>query len=117
MPNGPNVVLATDGSAFYYGALQVDPLNVTRNLRAFPESIYGANGNVALGNGKYYDARTGVLLGSLPFSTTVYAMNPAGDDFWAYDPATATVHHFVASDAAPTSTTLASSGSPAVVGR
>ena len=80
---GTNVVLATDGSAFYYGALQVDPLNVAHNLRVFPEKIYAANGGVALGNGKYYNAHTGALLGTLPFSTTIYALNPSGDDFWA----------------------------------
>ena len=33
---GGTVVLATDGSAFYYGRLQVDPLDVTRNTRVFP---------------------------------------------------------------------------------
>ena len=54
---GSNVALATDGGAFYYGALQVDPLDVTHNVRVFPERIYAANGNIALGDGKYYDAR------------------------------------------------------------
>jgi hypothetical protein len=29
---GPNVALATDGSAFYYGRLSVDELDVTQNL-------------------------------------------------------------------------------------
>jgi hypothetical protein len=91
---GGTVVLATDGSAFYYGRLQVDPLDVSHNTRVFPELIYAANGQIAFGEGNYYDAQTGLLLGSLPFKTTVYAMNPAGDDFWAYDPLTTTVHHF-----------------------
>src|SRR5262249_3814830 len=95
---GQNVVLATDGSAFYYGALQVDALDVTHDLRAFPEKIYAANGSVAFGDGKYYDAHTGALLGMLPFSTTVSALNPSGDDFLAFDPASMTVHHFVASN-------------------
>jgi hypothetical protein len=109
---GTNVALATDGSAFYYGALQVDSLDVTHNQRVFPERIYAANGSVAFGNGKYYDAHSGLPLGMLPFNTTIYAPNPSGGDFWAFDPATATVHHFVAS----TSTTLTSSGSPATAG-
>ncbi len=91
---GGSVVLATDGSAFYYGRVQVDPLDVSHNTRVFPELIHAANGRIALGDGSYYDPRTGALLGSLPFSTTVYAMNPEGDDFWAYDSATTTVHHF-----------------------
>jgi hypothetical protein len=106
---GGTVVLATDGSALYYGALQVDPLDVTHNVRVFPEQIYAASGSVAFGNGKYYDAHTGVLLGALPFSTTIYAMNPSGDDFWAFDPASTTVHHFVPSS----NVALASAGAVA----
>jgi hypothetical protein len=92
---GGTVVLATDSSAFYYGGLQVDPLDVTHNTRVFPEAIYAANGRIALGNGNVYHARTGALLGTLPFLTTVYAMNPEGEDFWAYDPLTTTVHRFL----------------------
>jgi hypothetical protein len=93
--HGGSVALATDGSAFYYGRLQDDPLDVAHNRRVFPEPIYAANGRIALGNGNYFDPLTGALLGSLPFQTIVYAMNPQGDDFWAYDAATTTAHHFV----------------------
>ncbi len=92
--HGGSTVLATDGSAFYYGDLQIDPLDLTHNIRTFPEVIFAANGQTAFGNGKYYDAHTGQLLGTLPFSTTVYALNPSGTDFWAYDAGTSTVHHF-----------------------
>jgi hypothetical protein len=92
---GGTVALATDGSAFYYGRLQVDALDITHNLNVFPEAIYAANGDVAFGEDHYYDAHSGALLGTLPFPTTVYAMNAAGGDFWAYDPATTTVHHFM----------------------
>jgi hypothetical protein len=92
---GGTVALATDGSTFYYGRLQVDALDVTHNRNVFPEAIYAANGDVAFGKDHYYDASSGALLGSLPFATTVYAMNAAGSDFWAYDPATTTVHHFL----------------------
>ena len=92
--HGGTMVLSTDGSRFYYGNLQVDALDVAHNIRVFPELIYAANGRFAFGNGKYYDAGTGALAGTLPFAATVYAMNPFADDFWAYDPATNTVHHF-----------------------
>jgi Big-like domain-containing protein/thrombospondin type 3 repeat protein len=95
---GGTAVLAVDGSVFYYGELQVDALDVTHNLRVFPELIYAANGRAALGNGKYYDPGTGALLGSLGFATTVYAPNHAGDDFWAYDASSNTLRHFFASD-------------------
>lgn len=92
---GGTVVLATDGSAFYYGSLQVDPLDVSHNTRVFPEKIYAANGRIALGDRNVYHARTGALLGALPFRTTVYAMNPEGEDFWAYDALTTTLHRFL----------------------
>lgn len=98
---GGTVVLANDGSAFYYGSLQVDPLDVAHNRRVFAENIYAANGHLAFGDGKYYSAQTGELLGSLPFSTTVYAVNPKGEDFWAYDAATTTAHHFASVAQAP----------------
>lgn len=91
---GGTLALATDGSSLYYGSLQVDALDVTHNLRVFPEDIYAATGDIAFGEGGYYDAHSGALLGALPFATTVYALNPSGDDFWAYDPSTSTVHHF-----------------------
>jgi hypothetical protein len=35
-----------------------------------------------------------VQTAALPFPSSVYALNPQGDDFWAYDSATTTVHHF-----------------------
>jgi hypothetical protein len=91
-------VLAVDGSAFYYGDLQVDPLDVSHNRRVFPERIRQANGRAAFGSGKYYDPATGDLLGSLGFATSVYAPNRSGDDFWAYDPTSETLRHFFASD-------------------
>ena len=91
---GPSVALATDGSAFYYGALQVDPLNLTHNLRVFPEAIVAATADVAFGNGTYYDAHTGDWLGTLGFPTTVYALNASGSDFWAYDAGQNRLRHF-----------------------
>ena len=97
---GGSVVLANDGSALYYGRLQVDPLEVTHNLRAFPELILAANSKVALSATGYYDAATGNLLGLLPFVASAFAVNPTGDDFWAYDPLTSIVHHFATAPSA-----------------
>ncbi len=82
---GGTVALATDGSAFYYGRLQVDALDVTFNRRVFAEPIYAASGSIAFGNGKFFDAHNGNLMGTLGFNTTVYALNPNGSDFWAFD--------------------------------
>ncbi len=96
---GPNVTLATDGSVLYYGRLAVDALDVTHTLRVFPEVIYAATGDIAFGNGKYYDAHTGALLGALGFSATAYALNPNGADFWAYDATAGLFRHYVPVDA------------------
>lgn len=91
---GGTVTLATDSSALYYGSLQVDPLDVSHNLRVFPEQIYAATGDFAFGNGNYYDAHTGQLLGNLGFSTTVYGLGASGKDFWAYDSSQNMLRHF-----------------------
>ncbi|HVN39509.1 MAG TPA: Ig-like domain-containing protein [Myxococcota bacterium] len=98
---GGTCVLAVDGSAFYYGELQVDALNVGHTRHVFPELVYAANGRAAFGSGNYYDAATGTLLDSLGFATKVYGLNESGDDFWAYDATSEQLRHFYASDALP----------------
>lgn len=92
--NGGSLALASDGSTIYYGRLAVDALDVTRNLRVYPETIYAATADFAFGDGRYYDARTGALLGSLGFSTTVYAVVAGRNDIWAYDDAAWELRHF-----------------------
>jgi hypothetical protein len=111
---GGTSVLATDGSAFYYGALQVDPLDVSHNLHIFPEQIYAATGSIAFGNGKYYDAHTGALLGSLGFDSQVYALDATGQDFWAFDAADNTLHHFMLGVPEPSSFAVLILGLPAL---
>ena len=91
---GGSLALSSDGASIYYGRLAVDALDVTHNLRVFPELIYAATPDYAFGNGRYYDARTGALLGSLGFSTTVYAVTPGSNEFWAYDDAAGQLRHF-----------------------
>lgn len=91
---GGSLALSTDGSTIYYGRLAVDALDVTHNLRVYPEMIYAATADFAFGNGHYYDAHTGALLGSLGFNTTVYAVTAGSSDFWAYDDATSQLRHF-----------------------
>lgn len=98
---GGSSVLATDGSVFYYGALQVDALDVRSNLRAFPKIIRAANADTAFAQDAYYDAATGSQVGQLGFSTTVYALNRAGRDFWAYDPGKNLLRHFVPASDVP----------------
>ncbi len=95
---GGGVAIATDGSAFYYGQLQVDALDVSFNRRVFSEQIYAATGSIAFGNGKLFDAHTGDLVSLLGFDTTVYALNPNGQDFWAFDPGQSQLRYFTFSD-------------------
>jgi hypothetical protein len=92
---GGTTVLATDGSVFYYGRLQVDALDVRNTRRAFPETIHAASATVAFGSSGYYDATTGQLLGTLGFSATVYALNPNGQELWVYDAGQSRIRRFV----------------------
>lgn len=98
---GGSSVLATDGSVFYYGALQVDALDVRSNLHVFPKVIRAANADSAFATDAYYDAATGAQVGQLGFSTTVYALNRMGRDFWAYDPGKNMLRHFVPASEVP----------------
>ena len=92
---GGTTVLSNDGRTFYYGRLAVDSNDVTFNKAVFPELIYAATGTVAFGDGAVYDATTTAVVGDLGFSTTVYGLNPKGEDFWAFDPAGHQLRHFV----------------------
>lgn len=94
---GGTVAMATDFSAFYYGRLQVDPLDVTHNLRVFPDYIIAATGDLAFGgSGYYYDAHTGASAGRLPVSAyyTAITFNQSRHEFWAYDYTRNLVHQF-----------------------
>ena len=94
---GGSSVLATDGSVFYYGRLQVLSSDVRQNQRVFPSNILAATGNDAFaGGGAYYDAVSGSSLGSLGYPMSAFALNRGGDDFWAYDSSVAYLRHFVA---------------------
>jgi PEP-CTERM motif len=92
--HGGSLVLSSDGNSLYYGNLQVDALDVAHNTLVLPETIYAANAKHAFGNGSYYDAKTGILLGKLGFNTTVYAVDKQGDGFWAYDGGAGLFRHF-----------------------
>jgi len=92
---GGTTTLSNDGHTFYYGRLAVDSNDVTFPKAVFPELIYAASGTVAFGNGALYDAATTIVIRHLGFSTTVYGLNPEGEDFWAFDPAAHLLRHFV----------------------
>ncbi|MCE5266460.1 MAG: PEP-CTERM sorting domain-containing protein [Planctomycetaceae bacterium] len=81
---GGSSVLSLDGSRFYYGPLQVEALDVTNNIRIFPQSIYAATADLAFGATAVYDSTTGASLGTLGYSTTVYGLSQSGSDLWTY---------------------------------
>jgi hypothetical protein len=81
---GGTSVLSLDGSRFYYGALQVEALDVTNNIRTFPQMIYAATADLAFGSSAVYDSKTGASLGTLGYATTVYGLNQPGSDLWTY---------------------------------
>src|SRR5262249_49474003 len=89
-------VLSTDFQFFYYGARQVDAHDLTHHLRTFSENILASTALVAFGDeGAYSSAPTGTLLGNIGFKPKAIALDPTGNDFWAYDPATSTLHYFL----------------------
>lgn len=81
---GGTSVLSLDGRRFYYGALQVEALDVTNNIRTFPQSIYAATPDLAFGSSAVYDAVTGASVGGLGYTTTVYALDSTGSNLWTY---------------------------------
>jgi len=115
-PYGGSVVLSSDGLAFYHGPRKVDAADLTRTLMVFPEIIHAATATVAFGNGKYYDANTGQLLGTLGFATTVYGIGAGSDDVWAYDAQAGLLRHLVAPPAGGGAITVNGYGPLAVTG-
>ena len=91
---GGSSVLSTDGSAFYYGAMKVEALDVTNTLRVFDETIFAAFEDVAFGENAYYDAITGEKIGSLGFTSSVYALASSGNSFWAFNENDDTFYEF-----------------------
>jgi hypothetical protein len=89
---GGTSTLSTDGSRFYYGALQVEALDVTNNIRTFPQQIYAATPDLAFGSSAVYDAKTGATVGSFGFTSTAYALDQSGNNLWAY--ANNTLYHY-----------------------
>jgi len=92
---GGTTVLSTDYRYYYYGQIEVDALDVTHNLRVFPEKIIASTGLIAFAaSGNYYDVATGVKLGSLGSSASAIALNPDGQDLWAYSASDSMLRHF-----------------------
>ena len=89
---GGTSVLSLDGKTFYYGALQVEALDVTHNIRKFPQRIYSATKELAFGPSAIYDALSGANLGSFGYSTTVYGLSQTGSELWTY--ADGSLYHY-----------------------
>lgn len=82
---GGTVVLSTDGRNFYYGALQVDAMDIKLNRVTFPEKIVAASANLAFGQEAYYHAKTGKKVGQLDFKNSVYGISSDGKQLGAFD--------------------------------
>lgn len=91
--SGGSVVLATDSSVLYYGALQFDALDLTYVQRTFGERIIAATGDYAFGSQNYYDAHTGQLMGSLGGSFTTFGFSKDGKDMWGFNATTNQLVH------------------------
>ena len=111
---GGTAVLSLDGRRFYYGALQVEALDVTNNIRTFPQPIYAATGDLAVGNSSVFDAQTGAALGNLGYSSTVFTFDPSGRELWAY--ANNTLYHYAVPEPAALAP-LAAAGAVVAMGR
>jgi hypothetical protein len=91
---GGTCVLSSDGFYFFYGALQVEAMDVRNNLHFYSERIYAASADIAFGENNYYYANTGAVLGSLGFSSKVYGVSEDGYHLWAFDASAGAVHHY-----------------------
>lgn len=103
--SGGSVVLASDDSVLYYGALQFDSLDMGYVQRVFPERIIAANGAYAFSGTKYYDALTGQLVGSLGGTFSSFAFSRSTSDFWGFDTSTNKLVHFASSVPEPSAWT------------
>lgn len=92
---GGTSVLSTDGQRFYYGRLQVEALDVTNNIRMFPEAIYSATGEVAFGQNNYFSAVTGMNLGTLGYSATALAPSDDGRHLWVFRQSDNTLNRYL----------------------
>ncbi len=90
--------------------LQVEALDVTNNLNFFAEKIYAATGDFAFGESAFYSPHDGAMLGSLGFSTRVYAVSDDGEHVWAFDPSTDELHGYIVLETVATDDFLVTRG-------
>ncbi|MBN2064478.1 MAG: hypothetical protein JW745_06725 [Sedimentisphaerales bacterium] len=92
---GGTAILTSNGKYFFYGALQVEAIDVTNNIRTIAETIYAASSNVAFGKSGYYSTTTGSKLGNLTYATQIITVSNDGYHFWAYNSSTYKVQHYL----------------------
>ncbi len=68
------------------------------NIRTLPDTIWAASTGLAFGSAGYYSQQTGLKLGTLPFTSTIYDANPTTNEVWAFDPATLSLHRYTILD-------------------
>jgi len=91
---GGSVVLSSDRSAVYSGALRVDSSDVRRDHIRFPETILAASSEMAFGSRAWYDAETGKARGGWGFGPALVVVSDDGTQVWAFDPDNDRLHHY-----------------------
>ena len=94
----PPVVLATDARRLYYGAVVLETLDVRNDLMLFREQVYAATPDLVFCENAFYHARSGAKLGSIGFPCTIYAFTNDASEFWAFNSADKTLHHYRLTD-------------------
>lgn len=87
------IVLSPSGDVLYYGALQIEALDISNNLRSFREPIIAASNELAIAQGTLYDARSGERLEFIDESSEAHFISADLKHWWYFDPATDHVIH------------------------
>lgn len=79
---GGTSVLSTDGEHFYYGNLQVEALDVTNNINTFPERIYAATGDIAVGQNSFFNPDDASKIDDFGYSSQVSVISSDEKFLW-----------------------------------
>jgi hypothetical protein len=79
---GSALTLSTDARSLFLGMVQLDPDDLARQIRTYPESILEANARLAFGSSQYYDLETGQVAGSWQYPGAGLALSNDGRHVW-----------------------------------
>lgn len=82
LPERP-LVLSSDGEFLFIGRHQIAVTDPERVIQSFEEEIVASDGVIAIDTaGRYFDLRTGDLLGSLPHGQNSEQLSQGGSELW-----------------------------------